>query len=244
MRLLLPCAGALLLLVACSTTDDGPLPSPTPVPTATARPPSRGSSSSSSTSGGFDDPGDEPSDGPGFGCPQHVPLTESDLDKEIGWKPAVPAQGSCTADDITQLEANFKSTGIQTYFDLAKGVSDACNACVTSKDTDAKWGPIVGTAENNGETGFVNFGACFGAIEGDACGKAIQYENFCENIACNECATTSKERADCVALTTSAGGMCESFATKKTTACPSWSLNVKSCGDILTAIKTLCGAPS
>jgi hypothetical protein len=240
MKLLLPCAGALLLLVACSTTDDGPLPSPTPVPTA--RPPSRGSSSSSSsTSGGFDDP-EEP-EPPDF-CPLEDTLTSADLDKEIGWKPAVPAQGSCTETDLLKVASNFKDTSVRTYFDLAKGVSDACHACVVSKDTDATWGPIVGTAENDGETGFINYGACFGAIEGDACGKAIQYEAFCENIACNECATTSSERATCVTKSTDAGGMCESFANKKATACPSWTLNVKSCGEIQTAIKTLCGAPS
>ena len=239
MKLLLSCAGALLLLVAC-TTDDGSIAGPTPVPTT--RPPSRGSSSS--TGGIPRDPPEPPDDPIVETCPSNVPLTASDLDKEIGWKSGAPAQGACTPDDLQQIETNFKDTGIRTYFDLGKEISDPCFACVFSKDTDAKWGPIVGTAENDGETGFVNYGACFGAIEGDACGKAIQYESFCQNVACNECTTTSSERAKCIAQAESGGGMCESFVSTKTKSCPSWTLNVKSCGEIQTAIKTLCGTPS
>jgi hypothetical protein len=244
MKLALACTGTVLsfLLCACTTTSDsGATIQPGTVSTGPSRPPRPGSSSSSSTSGGFDDP-DEPSDE--WGCPQDVPLTEADLDKEIGWKPGAPAPGSCTDADLQAIAANFTDTSIKTYFDLAKGVTDTCRACVVSKDTDAKWGPIVGTAENDGETGFVNYGACFGAIEGDACGKAIQYQTFCENIACNECAVSTKERADCIALASNPNAMCEPFTKKRTTACPSWTLNVKSCGEVQTAIKTLCGSPS
>jgi len=244
MKLLLPLllfAGS-GMLGACASADNGSAGgtlNPGVISTGpgggTKRPPSSSSSSSGAEQ-------DEPP-GPII-CPMDVPLSNADLDKEIGWKPGSPAQGSCSTADISQLESNFKSTSITTYFDLAKGVSDTCHACVVSKDTDAKWGPIVGTAENNGETGFVNYGACFGAIEGDACGKAIQYEAFCQNIACNECVTTESERAKCISAASAAGNMCESFTNEKTKSCPSWSLNVKSCGDVLTAIKTLCGAPS
>lgn len=187
-------------------------------------------------------PSDDPPEPDPFECPANVALTPTDLDQEIGWKSGAPAKGSCTAADLTKLASNFEDTGVQTYFDLAKGVSTTCKACAVSKDTDAKWAPIVGTAANNGETGFINYGACFGAIEGDACGKAIQYEKFCENIACNECAFDSKERAACVSKAGASGGMCSKFASTRTSACPSWTLNVKSCGDILEAIKTLCGA--
>lgn len=239
MKLALACTGTVLafVLVACGSSNDDPIRTipPGSVSTGTpSRPPSRPTPPPPSD----DDWGDD-----GYGCPSNIPLTEADLDKEIGWKPGAPAQGSCSETDLQTLSANFKSTSIRTYFDLAKGVSDTCRACVVSKDTDAKWGPIVGTAENDGETGFVNYGACFGAIEGDACGKAIQYQSFCENVACNECATTTQERADCITKTTSSGGMCESFANERTTACPSWTLNVKSCGDIMKAIETLCGTP-
>ena len=174
-------------------------------------------------------------------CPQDVPLTEADLDKEIGWKEAKKTPGACSATDLTQLEANFKDTGIKTYFDLGKQLSDECFACVFAKDTDANWGPIVGTAENNGETGFVNFGACFGAVEDPACGKALQYEQFCYNIACNECTTTSTERQKCVEKAGSSG-MCTEFGDATAKACPNIQTSAKQCNSIIDAAKTLCGS--
>ena len=174
-------------------------------------------------------------------CPQNVPLTEADLDKEIGWKEAKKTPGACTPTDLTQLEANFKDTGIKSYFDLGKQLSTECFACVFAKDTDANWGPIVGTAENNGETGFVNFGACFGAVEDPACGKALQYEQFCYNIACNECATTSTERQKCTEKAGSSG-MCTEFGDTTATACPNIQTSAKQCNSIIDAAKTLCGS--
>jgi hypothetical protein len=170
-----------------------------------------------------------------------VPLTEADLDKEIGWKEAKKSPGACTPTDLTQLETNFKDTGIKTYFDLGKDLSTNCFACVFAKDTDANWGPIVGTAENNGETGFVNFGACFGAVEDAACGKALQYEQFCYNIACNECTTTSTERQKCVEKAGSSG-MCTEFGDATAKACPNIQTSAKQCNSIIDAAKTLCGS--
>jgi hypothetical protein len=174
-------------------------------------------------------------------CPADVPLTVEDLDKEIGWKPAKAAPGACSDADIKKLEANFDDQSLKTYFDLGTGLGADCKACVFAKDTDANWGPIVGTAEDNGETGFINFGACFGSIEGDACGKALQYEQFCYNVACNECATTQSERTKCIQ---SAGdGMCKSFGDTTGTACPKVQDTAKSCNTIFDAVKTLCGSP-
>jgi hypothetical protein len=223
---------------ACGSDDSGGTLSP-----GTLSPgPSRRPGSSSSSSGGFVDPGD-PDEPPDFGCPSDVPLSVADLDKEIGWKPGAPAQGSCSTTDLDQLKENFSDPTLQSYVDLGKDLSDTCRACVISKDTDATWGPIVAIAVDGGQTGFVNYGACFGAIEGDACGKAIQYESFCTNIACQECATTRQELATCITSSTSANGMCEPFAASRTKSCPSWALNVKSCGEILKAVATLCGTP-
>jgi hypothetical protein len=236
MKLALACTGTVLvvLLGACGSDSDTVMTSSASgaPPRQPTRPPS---TSSSSSSGDFDDPMDA--------CPSEVSLTPADLDKEIGWKPSTPAQGSCSTTDLDQLWNNFSDTSLKSYLDLGKGLSPACNACVISKDTDAKWGPIVVVASTAGESGFVNYGACFGAIEGDACGKAIQYESFCTNIACEECAFTRQELAECVTKSTAAGGMCEPFAAGRTTSCPSWALNVKSCGDIKKAIETLCGPP-
>ena len=208
-----------------------------------------GSSSGTTTDGGKDSGGSK-SDRPPVGdteedpptdCPADAPLTEADLDKEIGWKEAKKTPGACSATDLTQLETNFKDTGIKTYFDLGKQLSDECFACVFAKDTDANWGPIVGTAENNGETGFVNFGACFGAVEDPACGKALQYEQFCYNIACNECTTTSTERQKCVEKAGSSG-MCTEFGDATAKACPNIQTSAKQCNSIIDAAKTLCGS--
>jgi hypothetical protein len=185
-----------------------------------------------------DDGGEDPSD-----CPADVPLTEADLDKEIGWKEAKAVPGACTAADITQLEANFKDQGIKTYFDLGKNLPEGCFNCIFSKDTDANWGPVVGTAENGGETGFVNFGACFGEVEDPACGKALQYEQFCYNIACNECSATSTERQKCVEKAGSSG-MCTEFGDATAKACPNIQTSAKKCNSIVDAAKTLCGAAS
>src|SRR5881394_3748856 len=74
-------------------------------------------------------PGDDESD-QAADCPQNVPLTTDDLDKEIGWKAAKATPNACTSTEITKIESNFKDTNIKTYFDLGNGVSDACKACV------------------------------------------------------------------------------------------------------------------
>lgn len=173
-------------------------------------------------------------------CPQNVPLTEADLDKEIGFKPPKAVPGACTNTEITKIEANFKDTNVKTYFDLANGISEGCKTCVFAKDTDANWGPIVGTAENDGETGFINFGACFAAEESEACGKSLQYEQFCYNIACNECTTTSTERQKCVEKAGSSG-MCSTFGDATGKACPDIQTTAKKCNSIFDSMKTLCG---
>jgi hypothetical protein len=218
------------LIVACGSANDGD--TLTPITTGPGRTPTRPPSTSSSSSG---------DDFPGGSCPSSETLTESDLDAEIGWKPALPVKGACSADDIDQLEKNFSDTSLRTYLDLGKDLSESCRACVITKDIEPKWGPIVAVAEGNGESGFVNLGACFGAIEGDACGKAIQYESFCTNIACQDCAFSQKEQAECVTKSTTDNGMCAPFTNQRTTACPSWALNVKSCGTVVKAVQTLCG---
>jgi uncharacterized protein YceK len=184
---------------------------------------------------------EEEDSGEATDCPANVPLTEADLEKEIGWKPAKANPSACSAADITKLEANFKNTNIKTYFDLGEGLPQPCFDCVFAKDTDANWGPIVGTAENNGETGFVNFGACFGYVEDADCGKALQYEQFCYNVACNECTTTSTERQKCVEKAGSSG-MCTEFGDATQKACPNIQTSAKKCNSIIDAAKTLCGS--
>jgi hypothetical protein len=85
----------------------------------------------------------------------------------------------------------------------------------------------------------VNFGACFGAVEGTACGKALQYEQFCYNIACNECTTTSTQRQQCVSVAGSTG-MCTTFGNTTATSCPNIATSNTTCGTIIDAVKYLC----
>jgi len=174
-------------------------------------------------------------------CPVNQPVTADDLDKQIGWKAATPVQGSCTPTEITKLDANFKDTNVKTYFDLGNGIGDACKACVFSKDTDSKWQMIVGTAADDGQTGFINFGACFGSVDGDDCGKALQYEQFCYNIACNQCTSTATDRQKCVEKAGSEGQMCSAFGDATSKACPSLQTSAKKCNTVIDAVKTLCG---
>lgn len=127
-----------------------------------------------------------------------------------------------------------------TYLDLGKNLSASCKACAISYDTDANWQPIVATFANGGDTGFINFGACFGAVEGSACGKALQYEQFCYNIACNECTTTSTQRQQCVSVAGATGGMCNTFGNTTATSCPNIATTATTCNSILDSVKYLC----
>lgn len=165
-------------------------------------------------------------------------MTAADLDAEIGWKPATKTPGACSAADLTQLQANFQSSSTATYLDLGKNLSASCKACAISYDTATNWQPIVATQADGGATGFVNFGACFGNVESAACGKALQYEQFCYNVACNECTTTT-QRQQCVEAAGTTG-MCTTFGNTTATSCPNIATSAMSCNSILDAVKTLC----
>lgn len=201
---------------------------------------SSGSSSGrpSSSSSGF--PSSSGSSSGDIDCPQDVGLTSADLDQEIGWKAPTSDKLACTSADITQLESNFKDPNLKSYFDIGKGLTPACKACVVSKDTDSHWGPIVGTAADDGQTGFVNYGACFGAVDGAACGKAVEYEQLCYSLACDQCAVTSTERAKCIQ--TASAGACKDFANATPSACPNFQADGKACNSILDAVRMLCGS--
>jgi hypothetical protein len=167
-------------------------------------------------------------------------VTAADFDADIGWKSAKKTAGACSAADITQLQANFSNAAITTYLDLGKNVSTSCKACAISYDTDANWQPIVATFADGGATGFVNFGACFGAVEGAACGKALQYEEFCYGLACNDCAVTATQHDQCVNVAGNVGGMCNTFANTRGTSCPNVATTITTCANALDSIKYLC----
>jgi hypothetical protein len=219
---------------ACGGKIDGTGPAPSATTTTTSVPPSEPTKRPPPPPPREEDPFD-PGD-----CPKDVQLTNADLDSQIGWKsPAAPAAGACTNADITQLETNFKDTSLQSWFDLGKSLSDTCKSCVFSKDTDPNWSMIVGTAADNGQTGFLNLGACYASVEGPPCGKAIQYQQFCNNVACNECSNTQAELAKCVkkAETTA----CASFSKNASASCPKLADSMKECATIFDGVRRICG---
>ncbi len=184
-----------------------------------------------------DVPPDPPPPPPPDPCPPPAQaLTAADLDKQVGYHAAIISANACTTGDITTLDNNSNDTTIKSFFDLGKNLSDTCKACVLAKDTDTHWAPIVGTAADNGATGFYDFGACFGAVEGDACGKAVQYSEFCFNVACNSCSN----RDACVKKAAAKGGYCEAFGAEVVKSCPNIQQTTNFCGNIIDAAKYLC----
>jgi hypothetical protein len=174
-------------------------------------------------------------------CPKNLTLTAADLDKDFGWKPAVKTPVACSQADLTQLEKNLSSPQVFTYLDLGNGLSPSCKACAISFDTDDAWGPIVATEADGGATGFINFGACYGNIEGAACGKSVQYEQFCYRAQCGDCATPG-ERATCTDVAGKSAAACKGFKDQIATDCPNFVNTAKECSFFSDAVKTLCGS--
>jgi hypothetical protein len=125
-------------------------------------------------------------------CPGAAP-TKADLDQSGGWKAPPQVQQVCTAADITAFEANFK--GATKFSDLIKGIPAACGSCILGKEDDATWNFVVTDAA--GDLGFFNYGACYARAAGgsEACGKAVQYGEFCINSSCNGCASAEDNTA-------------------------------------------------
>jgi hypothetical protein len=173
------------------------------------------------------------------GCPKDISLTSLELDQAVGWKCPAGKKGSCTADELAAIEKNIDDPNVKSYFDITKDASDACKACVVSKNTDAAWSPIVGLAETNGETAIINYGACFGFLIGATCGRSVQYLELCLDQACAECASTSAEKKTC--LESASAGACKGFVDSVAKECPLLANAQPQCSDIVVAIKTICG---
>jgi hypothetical protein len=130
---------------------------------------------------------------PAESCPGAAP-TKADLDSSGGWKPPPAKQTVCTAGDIAAFDANFANAN--TYADLVKGLPAACSACILTKETDATWGFLV--TDDKGELGFVNYGSCYARATGgsDACGKGIQYSEFCISASCSDCSDSEVDTCE------------------------------------------------
>jgi hypothetical protein len=170
-------------------------------------------------------------------CPGDAPA-KADLP---AWKPPPAKQDVCTAADITKFESNFK--GAKLFSDLIVGIPTACGACIMGKEDDATW-PLVVT-DDKGELGFMNFGACYArATNGsDACGEALQLNQFCLNAACSDCADSEQQACEDDDAT---GQACAAnFGADIKAGCGTDSAKLKTldaqCGKATLAVGVLCG---
>ncbi len=183
-------------------------------------------------------------DGATAACPGDAP-TKADLDQSGGWKPPPAVQNVCAAADITAFEANFK--GANTYTDLIKGLPAACGSCILGKEADATWNFVV--TDDKGELGFFNYGACYARAAGgsDACGKAVQYSEFCINSSCSECEDATSNSA-CQSDTATQTACSANFAADVQAGCGSDQAKLKAlddaCGKATLAVAVLCGGGS
>ena len=157
--------------------------------------------------------------------------TMATLDAAFGWKPPPARQSACTAADIDAMK---KVQQISSYRDFIATTSASCQACALSTKDSPSWGPIV-MNDSSSKEGFVNFGACFAALESPACGKALQYLEFCAGAACTGCADA--ERAECVqnALQSQCAEPYAEFQAE----CKDPNLN-STCGQLIAGIEYLC----
>lgn len=167
-------------------------------------------------------------------------LTAKDLDQDPGWKPAKDPYAACTNAEIIQFDKNVDDPTIKTWTGLTAGLGATCAECILTEDSLANWGPIVVEAGTAGTKGYYNFGACFGELSTEACGKAVQYLEHCLDLAC-ACATTQVERDTCVETASDTGGMCAGFVKTLEQECKTLSTIGKFCNNVVDAAKTLCG---
>lgn len=172
-------------------------------------------------------------------CLADPQATPDDFEKSPGYKPGAQKSGSCTTTELSQFEKNLDDTNIKTWKELGNDLGTTCADCIITSKEAASWGPVVYT-DDAGERGFYNFGACFGVIEKESCGKAVQFLEWCLDAACDAC-TTQGERDDCINSAADKGGVCEGFTTTLNAECKNLSTSGKKCNNILDAAKTLCG---
>jgi hypothetical protein len=200
-------------------------------------------SSASITDAGVVEPKtDASSFGDGGGCPGPPP-TFADLEASGGWKPPGAVMvGACSAADITQFGNNFGAA--KTYDDLKAGLPASCTACIFSVEASATWGFTV--TDGTGQFGFFNYGACFARAQfgSDACGKAVQYSEFCINRSCSGCGSPSAASA-CQRDTATQQACSANFAAAIQAGCGTDQAKLKAlddaCGKATLAANVLCG---
>jgi hypothetical protein len=175
-------------------------------------------------------------------CPGVAP-TFTDLEGAGGWNPPGAVQiGACSPANITQFHNNFATAN--TYNDLKTGLPASCSACIFSTETSTNWSFVVTDA--TGTNGFFNYGACYARAQfgSNACGKAVQYSEFCINSSCAEC-TTDTANAACTKGTQAQQACSNNFAGQVQAGCGTNQTQLQaldtSCGVAVDAVDVLCG---
>jgi hypothetical protein len=178
-------------------------------------------------------------------CPGAAP-TVADLDADGGWKaPPAKAIGACSPANITTFQGNFSTA--QSYNDLKAGLPATCVSCIFSVETAATWKFVVTDA--TGDLGFFNYGACYARATygSNACGKAIQYNEFCIDNSCADCSSSSATSA-CKSDSQTESQCAANFASGVQAGCGTNTANLQaldaSCGSATKAVNILCGTGS
>ena len=175
-------------------------------------------------------------------CPGTAP-TSADLDSNGGWKePGAIQKGACSDSDIGTFKGNFQTA--KTWKDLVNGLPTGCQTCLYSHEGDANWRVIVADAQD--QAGFVNFGACYSAAPGGsaACGKAVQYDEFCVTVSCNDC--PDSDFSSCTQSKATIAACDANFRTMISSGCGTDAAKLQAlddaCGSAELAAKALCGS--
>jgi hypothetical protein len=173
-------------------------------------------------------------------CPGTAP-TVADLDAAGGWNPPPPLnRTACSLANITTFQNNF-STAL-TWNDLVKNLPTTCAQCLLSKESDTQWKLIVTDA--TGQAGFLNYGACYARAPygSDACGKAVQYDEFCLSVSCSSC--PDAQYSSCLSASSTVSACTANFSAAIQTGCGTDAAKLQaldaSCGSAASAAKVLC----
>ncbi len=158
---------------------------------------------------------------------------------EVKYNTAKVVPGACKASVEQTIKTFIDNNQSGTWDDLKAEITAkegaTCSSCVFSKDSDAKWAPIV-QADSGGAS--INIGGCVEMASGkEACGRAVYVWNLCLTVVCDKCeegstcgqdaqATACKEATD--AVTAECGNNINSY--------------LKACGNLFGAIKAQCVA--
>ena len=165
----------------------------------------------------------------------------------LPYKNAKTPTSACTPADITfiQTEANKAGTTFQSLEASLTAKNAACSTCVFSKEADAAWGPLVYVGTEGGA--FVNYGSCYEKAAGGnpACGQSITKFDLCTAVRCPVNAASCQDQAAANTCVQSVAGNASSCGQYNfVDDCPNLTQLDQSCGNLLSVITVMCGAPA